>query len=418
MKTVTKDRKIRPLTLLTQLIYWTFIFSLLGMRLVVNSEAAVTPLEKVAQKMAAQLNQQLSLGGRVIQVSENGFWQRRTRVKLPFSSAMRDVMANALAGHGAKISLQEIGEEPLILTGVYAREGANVAITLEIRHMGSEASKALAVVQTNLRWKDVDPNWFRPEFSRIARTLVCLLEEHYHGVDPLAVELPLPKPGLPGQPPLVLGRDLKKHLEEALADTSLFERASIRTRDTIPAILITTYSNIGNDYLLILQVQDREGQLLTAAQLTISGNDIPPDLLKPQAEEVIKVVVVYNDDLAKVPATTTASQTLLAKIQEGLSAHGLPVKMAGKEASPYEADIKVEVAIVEAGKSRTNNGLTAFQGTAQLRVLELNDGRVLATITRSDKLTGPGGRSDTFSRLAENLGNSMSEELVSSILGR
>ncbi len=389
----------------------------------VGPSMAGPPLEAAAQDLARQLNQQLPLSGKVIKVSDNLFWEQRSRINLPFSSPLRDALATALARYGARVSLQEIGEEPLVMTGDYELFRSDVTVTVEIRHMGETASKALAMARTHLDARSLPKAWFKPEFSRIAKTLIRYLDENYHGVDKFAVAIELPKPGLPGQPPLVLGRYLKKHLEEAVAASLWFipkggEQGG-RASDVMSATLEATYSQVGNGYLINLQVKNEKGAVLTAAQLSIDQKDIPKDLLEPLNEKGVAVAVVYRGGgLGAVPASHPAAVALVSAVRESLASHGVKVMEAA--AGTSGASIVVYVGL-RAGKSRTYNGLIAFTATAEFDVRDVKTGRVIATTAKNGRLLGQGGAYGSnaiLTRLAGQLGGKGAKELVASILGR
>ncbi len=385
--------------------------------------AGSSALDRAAQELASQLNQQLPLSGRVIKVSDNLFWEQRTRVNLPFSSPLRDALATALARYGARVSLQEIGPEPLVMTGDYEIFRSDVTITVEIRRMGESASKALAMARTHLDMKSLPRAWFRPEFSRIAKTLIRYLDENYHGVEKFAVEIELPKPGLPGQPPLVLGRYLKKHLEEAVASSLWFipkgAEEGGRASDILPAVLETTYSQVGNGYLINLQIKNQKGAVMTAAQLSVDRKDIPKDLLEPLNEKGVAVAVVYRQPgLGGVPTSHPAAQAVVSSLRESLAGHG--VKVMEATGSTAGASIVVYVGL-SAGKSRTYNGLIAFTATARFEVRDVKSGRVIATLSRSGRLVGPGGAYGStaiLTKLANDLGAKGGKALVGPILGR
>ncbi len=385
---------------------------------------AAPSLDKAARDLAAQLNEQLPLDGKTIKISDNLFWEQRTRVNLPFSSPLRDALATAVAAYGARVSLQEIGTEPLVMTGDYEIFRSEVTVTVEIRHMGETASRALAMARTRIQMNELPAQWFQPEFSRIAKTMIRYLEENYHGVDKFEVEIPLPKPGLPGQPPLMLGRFLKKHLEEAVASSVSFLPkgegvGSTRVREAVPAVLEATYSEIGNGFMLALQVKDTKGGVVTAAQLTVDKKDIPKDLLEPLNEKGVTVTVVYKGGgMGAIPRSHPSVQSILASVRETLAKHGVNVRDSD---TVGPGDSLVVFVVFRAGKSRTYNGLIAFNATADFLVKDVKTGKVIANLTKSGRMMGRGGpygANEVLVRLADDLGSKGAKELVASILGR
>jgi len=129
--------------------------------------------------LADDLNRRIDLSGKVIQISENNFWQRGTRLNLPFSAVLSDTVAAAVSQRGATITVQEVGRKPLILVGTYGSEGSQLTINIQVRRMGETASRDIAVARAGLPEAALERAWFKPEFDRVARTLIRLLEENY-----------------------------------------------------------------------------------------------------------------------------------------------------------------------------------------------------------------------------------------------
>ena len=229
--------------------------------------------------MADDLDLRINLTGKVIQVSENNFWQRGTRLNLPFSAVLSDALAAAVSRRGATITVQEVGRRPLRLLGTYGTEGPQLVINIQIRQMGETTSSDIAVARTGLPVAGLDRAWFKPKFDRVARTLTRLLEENYLGLDyHIQVDISPLQPGLSNQPQLLIGEEFSRFLETAIAGSGLFgasgqKRAHCR--------LEGTYSRAGKKMNFHVKISDKDGRRLSSAVFDVWLADIPTNLLKP-----------------------------------------------------------------------------------------------------------------------------------------
>ena len=242
-------------------------------------------LNQAADQLADDLDRRIDLTGKVIQISENNFWQRGTRLNLPFSAVLSDALAAAVSERGATITVQEIGHKPLRLVGSYGAEGSQLVVNIQVRQMGETASKDIAVARTGLPEAGLDRSWFRPKFDRVARTLVRLLEENYPGPDyHIQVEISPMQPGLSAQPPLLMGEEFSKFLETAVASSALFGASGLGQKGA-DCRLEGTYARAGNKMNFHVKISDPEGRRLSSAVFNVWLADIPTNLLKPVSEK-------------------------------------------------------------------------------------------------------------------------------------
>ena len=242
-------------------------------------------LNQAADQLADDLSRRIDLPGKVIQISENNFWQRGTRLNLPFSAVLSDALAAAVSERGATITVQEVGHRPLKLLGTYGTEGSQLVVNIQVRRMGETASRDIAVARTGLPEAGLDQAWFRPAFDRVARTLVRLLEENYLGPDyHIQVEVSPLQPGFPGQPPLLIGEEFGRFLETAVASSAL-SGASGLGQKRADFRMEGTYARAGNKMNFHVEISDPGGRRLSSAVFDVWLADIPTNLLKPVSEK-------------------------------------------------------------------------------------------------------------------------------------
>ncbi|MBC8175786.1 MAG: hypothetical protein H8E19_00165, partial [Deltaproteobacteria bacterium] len=235
--------------------------------------------------MADELNRRIDLSGKVIQISENNFWKRGTRLNLPFSAVLSDALSAAISERGATITVQEVGHKPLKLVGTYGTEGPQLVINVQVRQMGETASRDIAVARAGLPEAGLDQAWFKPEFDRVARTLIRLLEENYLGLDyHIQLEISPLQPSFPGQPPLLIGEEFRKFLETAVAGSALLGASSFGQKSAA-CRLEGTYARAGNKMNFHVRISNPDGRRLSSAVFDVWLADIPTNLLKPVSEK-------------------------------------------------------------------------------------------------------------------------------------
>ena len=243
------------------------------------------PLNQAAGQLADDLNRRIDLVGKVIQVSENNFLQRGTSLNLPFSAVLSDALTAAVSQRGATITAQEVGRRPLRLLGTYGTEGSQLTVNILVRQMGQTASSDIAVARAGLPASGLDQAWFKPQFDRVARTLVNLLEENYLGLDyHIQVEISPLQPGLSNQPQLLIGEEFSKFLETAIAGSALFGTSGPGQKGA-DSRLGGTYTRAGNKMNFHVRISDPEGRRLSSAVFDVWLADIPTNLLKPVSEK-------------------------------------------------------------------------------------------------------------------------------------
>lgn len=267
-------------------------------------------LSAVIGDMADRLLENQGEPGTAIQVSPNNFWEKATFVNLPFSSILSDALAVALSRRGRTVTVQETGENPLKLAGTYGWAGPELHVVLSLRRMEQAASQDLAVVQGNVPRRRLNPDWFEPRFDRMARTLVRLLESEYSGFTSLTVAVRPFRPAHPGQPDLVLGREVAAYAADALASSYIFQAAGTGiTRAN--AVLSGTYMTQGQQMRFHGTIRDRSSdEVLAGATFELPLENIPPDLFLPGIQSLDDLADGVSKDLLGQVAGTGRPQVV------------------------------------------------------------------------------------------------------------
>jgi hypothetical protein len=245
-----------------------------------------SPLAAETRKMVADISKNHGLEGIPVQISANHFWEKTTRNNLPFSAELSDALAAELSRAGAVVTLQETGEQPLKMTGSYAKAGDRLTITVQLRQMGDTASRDLAVVRGTIPVQSLDPAWLAPRFDRIARTLVRMLESEYSGMRSLKIATRPFIQGARSGPSLTLGREMEKYMAQALASSYTFQAAGTAT-DQAEAILTGEYTRMGDTMMFHAGIQDLQtGRIHAGATFATPMPHIPKELLLPDIQSL------------------------------------------------------------------------------------------------------------------------------------
>lgn len=254
-----------------------------------------SPLSMAAKKMVKQIKANFDFTDRNIQISSNNFLEGETRINLPFSSVLSDAVAAELSMQGALVTVQAIGEKPLKITGSYAIGQNEVLITARLREMGTTASRDLAIAQSRIDKAVMDPGWLDPKFDRIARTLINLLEANYHGMRSLKVAIASFKPGISSQVELALGKEFKRYISDALADSSVFRSSggyasSLQGTDIstnqADAILTGEYTQTGSKMIFHAAIKEIDQSIAAGASFETDLSAIPRVLLAPAVQSL------------------------------------------------------------------------------------------------------------------------------------
>lgn len=241
-------------------------------------------LSQLSSNLARQIHTAHNIAGRSIQISPNNFWESQTRMNLPFSTVLCDALSTDLAKLGARITLQATGARPLIIVGNYHRARCDMAVTLRLRRMGDHAGTDLAVARDRISVSRLDPAWLTPEFSRLARTLVRLLEDNYTGVARLSILSTDFMPAGPSQPELALGPEFGKYMATALSVSPVFV---VSGRDDARFRLKGDYARMGEKILFHVAVTDQDtGKQITGASVEVRTADVPGSLLLPRFQSI------------------------------------------------------------------------------------------------------------------------------------
>lgn len=355
-----------------QVLFWCIALTLLFSHLSVSFANVHFPISRVCEDLASELDQQAKLSGRQIQISENNFWERSSKINLPFSKVLSDALAEALSKKNATICVQELGDEPLKLVGNYARDGNVITVVIRLRRMGEIASQDEAIVAKTMPISDAASAWFEPHCGRIARTIIRLLEERYTGINTVNIGTIQVAPGCKGQPPLLFGNKFKTYLASAMASSFFLSRSDSLSAPS-SGLLKTSYSIIKKEASqngrmdLVSCLMDKDGIPLSSSEFSIPLSEIPEALLKPMAPKSMSVCIRYNNYSCEgLSPDTMAVHTAMHFMNEALAQHGiLTTACEGNAPGQLKIDMTIQARQKEKGQ-----GYHLLTGKLDLKVLK------------------------------------------------
>ena len=377
--------------------------------------APATNIDGLAQRLADQLDMLVPLGGKKIQVSDNNLWQGATKLNLPFSTALADALGVALSQRGATVTVQEVGDEPMILLGSYDIDNVLVAATVKIRKMGETHSQDVAMARGEILKSRLDPKWFAPEFPRVARTIVRLLEDNFmsRGFYQIDVEIPDLKPGMYGQPNLCLEKEFSRSLENAVSKSSVFRSSGVTGKSIVKARMDGKYVKLGDNFRFHVNVIDSLGKTLSSAVFDVAIASVPAALQRPCATTEQSVCVDYRHQKgAGISASSYAVSTLVNNTSEALAESGLTPGPCSKTRGGAKVILTMNV------RTKMEFGKKAAKATVNFKVLD-SKGKVVGSFSESGVTFRP--QIDDAAEMVVNQifeDENIGEKLATIILGR
>ncbi len=375
-------------------------------------------LGRVAAQMADDLDLKVGLYRKTILLSENNFWQRDSRINLPFSAVLRDAMAAALSDRGATVTLQDLGIEAWRLEGTYGVEGSDLVITIKavgtkMLETGDISVNSVAT-RGKVAFNTLDRKWFKSDFSRVARTLMRMLDKNYSGGDDLSLSIHRLKPGRQGQPPLHLGQEFEKFLKTAAADSPLFIM-STGVGWGFKVKMQGTYTIVSDQMRFYIEVLDSNKRTLTSAVFDVDINEIPPDLLVPVAETDIDICVAYVPAGNDVSAESQASVFLVEYVMASLAEYNLKARLCTEV---YSSGVRVETKINVRERS-TPDGFRIASISVQIKPVG-SDKRTIGTLVRKGRQIFSNNPDSVFEKAIQKMFEEkpIGEQLATMILGR
>ncbi len=373
---------------------------------------AADTLNKTTDQIIENLSEKIRISGITIQVSENNFLERESMVNLPFSKALRDSLAASLSKYGAVVTVSEHGERPLILNGSYGFEGENLFLTIRIRRMGDLSSEDIAVARAEMPRKKLDESLFKPDFKRVANSLISMLERNYTGPETFDVKVKALRPGVKGEQSVLLGSEMKKYLSTAVNKSNIFGESFNRSPET-QFFIQGTYTRLGDYMRLFVEVVDYRERQMTSASYNVKITDIPPELLNVGTGEEVQVCIVYTQEAYNdIKADSPAVGYLIGKIGSSIGKSGFKSRVCE---SGDSGSISIKASM---NTKETGGGDYEFLSGNLILHINSKDGNSLGTLEYKGRSVIRNDPDRAINRVIDNIfkKNNVSEDLKGIIL--
>lgn len=283
-------------------------------------------LANVTEDIVEELAETIQLRDATVQLASDSFIHAHSKRSLPLSQALYNSFSVALSGVGAKVSAQEVGDEPMRLTGVYEVSPEKVTLTTRLRQMGINASRDLAVVETWLDRDDIADELIADNLQQAAESLVRQLEaqallpqiSHFKLADAFPVGS--------NHPTLRLGKAFQQAVKVAMGNSGLFGTVSIG-RNVGSVTLVPSYEASRSEVVLSLQLMGEGNALKYTAQTSLANDRAGPGLLQVYDDRGIRSCVavhaVGRKDIR--PGSARADDMVETLKQKLLSEHNVQV---------------------------------------------------------------------------------------------
>lgn len=262
-------------------------------------------LSKEVKKMVSTLKSQYEKFYKFketnLQISPYNFYEKETRMNLPFSNTLSEELTAAFKDKGvASVSHELIGDKPVRATGTYFVTGDKIMVTVRLRLVNNEGSdKDLAVAKIEMDTDDLPSGSLQPEFQRISRSLINLLEMDYQGSDALSVFIPDFKPANKAQPELILGKEMAKYLKDAVVTATVFTSAG-HDKESADALIIGDYLQTGGQMTFHVKVVDNKtGKRYAGTKISAKLEDIPKELKLSSIQSIDHLITALSNQLVE-----------------------------------------------------------------------------------------------------------------------
>lgn len=354
------------------------------------------PIGGSAEKLVSQLDRQIELDGRAIQLLEREFSAEKTGFRYPFSRQLYEALAVSLNRRGAVVSMHESGKEPLRLVGVYGPGEKHVEISLRLRRMGVDGGRDIASARTTIKRKLLDDQLFENSLQLVATGIVSQFAEEYVTDDVLGVTVSQPRPSDPRTPTVRFGSRLKHHLTQALQRSETFGAVAVAGYGKVRLRLESSYE-ISDRVRVEARLVDENGRTRAAGSGEVSLQSLEPGDTDPIKDQGGGVCIDYIAASHRAPKPGSAmADRLVAELAEVLGS----VNVQATRCSPDFAGIRVNSSVVVSRKS-TTDGYGILLGNLQLEVREKQG--VRGTISEKAKVISAGDKDLAREQLVEKL---------------
>lgn len=343
------------------------------------------PLADVAALLAAEITEPLNDPDVVIQLSRDSFREQGSERLLGLSRLLYDGLSAALSGRGVRVSLQEQGEEPLLLVGTYEIDADEIRIIVRLRRMGKTTSTELAVARAGLPRRAIAEDLLLDTLSGAVAGLVARLERQAPVVETMTCAVASALPLTEGQPTRHMGIPFTAEVADAVRLSEVFGGTLIGM-SAAPCLIRPRY-DIGADVVgLQLDLIGQDGAVQTSSYTTLPLERLPMPWLALQDTRGLDVcLTVRGSGRTDIKSGTRQADALAGYLGAELRKSGaIAIRSCGPDTAARDRTIVVQFSVAS---HRTADGYGLSRGQVRVDVCD-NRGLPLGSLERVGQVSG------------------------------
>lgn len=368
-------------------------------------------LESEVEDVTSELAEAVPLQGTVVQLAPDSFTHGADGRVFELSRTLYAAFSATLVKQGAEVSLQEQGDEPLRLLGVYQVGPENIILTVRLRRMGKEASTDIAVSKASFDRDEIGEELVTDSLGQAAQALVVQLEHTIILRRSKNFTLQTAIPAGSNRPTLRLGKVFQAAVERAMADSELFGTITFGMQ-TNPVVVVPVYDVRQGDVQLELHLKHDPELAKSSVQTSLERSLVAEDLLQPFDDRGVHVCV---DMVAKgrrdVKPESPRGEALILSLQHALlEGYGIHARSCDDDFGGRKVLLTLKQSV-----RKTAEGYGFVTGQLRSEVTGAK-GNQLGVARTSARVTGVEDRMDKDALVGELVTSAFVRELATLIL--
>ncbi len=391
----------------TMISIWAAVFCwLLGMATAVYG----TSLEGIAQDVVKSFAEKIDSQRATVQIAPDSFIHVQSGRRLGLSQELYNVFTAALSKANVKVSVQEVGAEPLVVSGDYEIAEKKITITVRLRQMGEVYSSDLVVRTVALQRSDVAETLLADSLGRAAEGLVRKLASQV--IIPRATTFQVAQaiPSGENKATMRIGREFQQAIQAAVRSSKRFGIVSLG-KDVPITWLRPEYAVDRTKVTLLLKIDKKESRDNYLVQTSLDIEDMDSGLLQVYDDRnmVVCAEVAARERGDVQPGTDRAEMLLQVVTDELLTRYNIDVTRCKEGFSGRKIILRMHRSV------KKTDGYAFVSSRLQADVTD-QKGRQLGLVNASARISKAADGRDHGALVRKTLEEESMAELASAVL--
>ncbi|PIE64136.1 MAG: hypothetical protein CSA26_09740 [Desulfobacterales bacterium] len=379
--------------------------------LVLPAAVYAVSVEKFADDVVKSFAEHIDLRRATVQLAPDSFVAAQSRRRLGLSQALYNIFAEALAKANVKMSLQEVGAEPLVLSGEYDITENKIIIHVRLRQMGREYSRDLAARNLVLKREDVAEALLEDTLDRAAEGLVRKLAAQAVLPGATRFQVALAVPAGENKPTIKLGSAFQQAIQTAVNRSRQF--GTVALGKDVPTTWLRPEYAVGQTRVTLVLKLDKNAMTDTCVvQTTLDIEQIDRSLLQMYDELGVpvcaEVAAPESDDVK--PGSDRAEMLLQVVTDNLFAGYNIRITRCKKGFSGRKITLRMK----RFARS-TGGGYTFVSSRLQADVTD-RKGEQLGLLTTSARISRAAQKKDRGALVRKILDGKSTAELAAALL--